>query len=72
MWYNIIIIIAKSLSTAKMKHYSNKVKMCKNDPKSLFQLTNSLLVNQQQKKLPHSDDDHTLKSAQRLFPQQNS
>ena len=32
-----------------MEHYSNKVEMCKNDPKSLFQLANSLLVNQQQK-----------------------
>ena len=53
-------IIAKSLSAAKMEHYSNKVEMCKNDPKSLFQLTNLLLVNQQQKKLPDSDDDQTL------------
>ena len=43
-----------------MEHYSNKVEMCKNDPKSLFQLTNSLLVNQQQKKLPDSDDDQIL------------
>ena len=39
-----------------MEHYSNKVEMCKNDSKSLFQLTNSLLVYQQQKKLPDSDD----------------
>ena len=53
-------IIAKSLSASKMEHYSNKVEICKNDPKSLFQLTNSLLVNQQQKKLPDSDDDQTL------------
>ena len=53
-------IIAKSFSKAKMEHYSNKVEMCKNDPKSLFQLTNSLLVNQQQKKLPDSDDDQKL------------
>ena len=44
-------IIAKSLSTAKMEHYSNKVKICKNDPKSLFQLTNSLLLNQQPNRL---------------------
>ena len=53
-------IIAKPLSTAKIEHYSNKVEMCKNDPKSLFQLTNSLHVNQQEKKLPDSDDDQTL------------
>ena len=52
--------IAKSLSTAKMEHYSNKVEMCKNDPESLFQLTNSLLVNQREKKLPVSDDDQKL------------
>ena len=43
-----------------MEHYSNKVEMCKNDPKSLFQLTNLLLVNQQQKILPDSDDDQKL------------
>ena len=52
--------IAKPLSTAKREHHSNKVEMCKNDPKSRFQLTNSLLVNQQQKKLPDSDDVQTL------------
>ena len=29
-------IIAKSFSTTKMEHDSNKVEMCKNDPKSLL------------------------------------
>ena len=53
-------IIARSLYTAKIEHYSSKVEMCKNDSKSLFQLTNSPLVNQREKKLPDSDDDQTL------------
>ena len=49
--------VAKQLNRCKTHYYSNRVEECHNDHKSLFKITDTLLVNQHQSKLPASDDD---------------
>ena len=49
--------VAKQLNRCKTQYYSNRVEECHNDQKSLFKITDTLLVNQHQSKLPASDDD---------------
>ena len=49
--------VAKQLNRCKTHYYSKRVEECHNDQKSLFKITDTLLVNQHQSKLPASDDD---------------
>ena len=49
--------VAKQLNRCKTLYYSNRVEECHNDQKSLFKITDTLLVNQHKSKLPASDDD---------------
>ena len=49
--------VAKQLNRCKTLYYSNPVEECHNDQKSLFKITDTLLVNQHKSKLPASDDD---------------
>ena len=52
--------VAIELYKAKCHYYSNKIFDNCNDPKALFKIATSLLVNQHQTNLPISDDDSTL------------
>ena len=44
----------------KTHYYSNQVEECHNDQKSLFKITDTLLVNRHQSKLPTYDDETLL------------
>ena len=52
--------VAKQLNRCKTHYYSNRVEECHNDQKSLFKITDTLLVNQHQSKLPTYDDETLL------------
>ena len=53
--------VAKQLNRCKTHYYSNRVEECHNDQKSVFKITDTLLVNQHQSKLPtYMYDDETL------------
>ena len=52
--------VAKQLNRCKTHCYSNRVEECHNDQKSLFKITDTLLVNQHQSKLPTYDDETLL------------
>ncbi len=45
-------VIAKLIDTSKTVYYSNKIEDCKGNTKELYSITNKLLVNQHQRRLP--------------------
>ena len=53
-------IVAKELYTAKTEFYSNKIIENQGDYKALFNIANTLLVNQNCATMPSSDDDSVL------------
>ena len=53
-------VVGKQLFRAKSQYYSTKIQDIQGDQKALSSITNKLLVNQNQKKLPTSDNDTTL------------
>ena len=53
-------IVAKELYTAKTEFYSNKIIDNQGDYKALFNITNTLLVNQNCATMPSSNDDSVL------------
>lgn len=53
-------LVAKHIYDAKTTYYSNSIESCKGDQKSLFRLTNKLLVNEQEKRLPECNNDSIL------------
>ena len=53
-------IVAKELYIAKTEFYSNKIIDNQSDYKALFNIANTLLVNQNCATMPSSDDDSVL------------
>ena len=59
--------VAKQLNRCKPYYYSNRVEEYHNDQKSLFKITDTLLVNQHQSKLPTYDDETLLANNFSIF-----
>ena len=59
--------VAKQLNGCKTHYYSKQLEECHNDQKSVFKITDTLLVNQHQSKLPASDDVLLAKNFNNFF-----